>query len=143
MGCDPGSSGCIILLHRDGSFVKEIRMDQTLQDIGFTLRQYRKEISFGFIERVHSMPKQGVASSFKFGTSFGVIIGMVAICGIRHEFIQPQKWQASLKCLTKGDKNVSKARAQQLFPAVKVIHQNADALLIAEWARQTGIERGY
>jgi len=41
-------------------------------------------------------------------------------------------------CLTKGDKNVSKRRAQELFPALKVTHAIADALLIAEFARRAG-----
>jgi hypothetical protein len=40
-------------------------------------------------------------------------------------------------CLTKGDKNVSKSRAQELFPSIKVTHAIADALLIAEHNRRT------
>lgn len=39
-------------------------------------------------------------------------------------------------CLTKGDKNISKARAQQLFPTAKITHATADALLLAEWRRK-------
>jgi hypothetical protein len=37
---------------------------------------------------------------------------------------------------TKGDKNVSKRRAQELFPQLKVTHATADALLIAEYGRR-------
>jgi hypothetical protein len=33
--------------------------------------------------------------------------------------------------MTKGDKNISKAKAQELFPDKKIIHATADALLIA------------
>jgi hypothetical protein len=40
-------------------------------------------------------------------------------------------WQKSLGCLTHGDKNVSKAAAQRLFPGMKITHATADALLIA------------
>jgi hypothetical protein len=35
--------------------------------------------------------------------------------------------------LTKGDKHISKQRAQQLFPSAKVTHAIADALLLAEY----------
>jgi hypothetical protein len=41
-----------------------------------------------------------------------------------------------MQCLTKGDKNVSKAAAQRLWPKLKITHANADALLIAEYGRQ-------
>jgi hypothetical protein len=42
-----------------------------------------------------------------------------------------------MKCRTGGDKNISKARAQELFPRVKVTHKNADALLLAKLAQMT------
>jgi hypothetical protein len=39
-------------------------------------------------------------------------------------------------CLTKGDKNVSKKRAQELFPSIKCTHATSDALLIAEYGNR-------
>lgn len=83
-----------------------------------------------YLESVHAMPKQGVSSSFKFGMIYGLLRGLV-IGECRVIDVTPQKWQKALGCLTHGDKNVSKAKAQQLFPGVKVTHGNADALLIA------------
>ena len=83
------------------------------------------------------MPGQGVASSFKFGQGFGHLEMALTASGIPHTYVAPQKWQKELQCLTKGDKNVSKARAQQLFPHIKVTHAIADALLIAEYCRRT------
>jgi hypothetical protein len=56
--------------------------------------------------------------------------------GIPYDLVLPVKWQTAMSCRTKGDKNVSKARAQQLFPDVKVTHAIADALLIAEFCRR-------
>ena len=46
------------------------------------------------------------------------------------------RWQKYLGCLTKGDKNVSKAKAQELFPDLKITHAIADSLLIAEYGRR-------
>jgi len=40
-----------------------------------------------------------------------------------------------LGCLSKGDKNVTKAKAQEQFPNIKVTHATADALLIALYGR--------
>ena len=55
--------------------------------------------------------------------------------GIPFEERVPAVWQQIMGCRTKGDKNVSKARAQQLFPQLNVTHAVADALLIASAAR--------
>jgi len=57
--------------------------------------------------------------------------------GIPFERVRPQVWQKELSCLTGGDKNVSKRRAQELFPHLKVIHATADALLIAHYGTKT------
>jgi hypothetical protein len=58
--------------------------------------------------------------------------------GIPFERVTPAKWQRELGCLTKGDKNVTKRKAQELFPDVKVTHANADALLLATWRGRQG-----
>ncbi len=55
---------------------------------------------------------------------------------IKHELVEIKNMLHQI--LTKGDKNVSKRRAQELFPALKVTHAIADALLIAEFARRAG-----
>jgi hypothetical protein len=38
--------------------------------------------------------------------------------------------------MSAGNKNVTKTRAAQLFPGVKMTHAIADALLIAEYGRR-------
>ena len=121
-----------------GAVVSVQRLDNATQhDVWLWLSAQR--VRFGVIEKVNAMPKQGVSSTFTFGTSFGFCQGLLVAAGIRFEFVTPRKWQKALNCLTGGDKNVSKARAQSLFPGVKVIHANADALLIAEFARRTAM----
>lgn len=81
------------------------------------------------------MPKQGVASSFKFGRSYGFLIGLLTGLRIPYEFVTPQKWQKAMGCLTHGDKNISKAAAQRRWPNEKWTHATADAGLIAEYGR--------
>lgn len=143
MGVDPGKSGCIVLLSGESQLVAQIRLDTTPQDIADGLRPYRREIAFGILEKVHSLPRDAAKCAFTFGTSYGFVWGLCVASGIRHEFKRPQDWQKAMGCMTGGDKNVSKAKAQALWPTVKVIHANADALLIAEYARRTARERGW
>ena len=97
----------------------------------------RGNVEMAMIERAWSMPRQGVASSFKFGLNYGFLRGMLCAHRFRFTEITSHKWQRKLECLTKGDKNISKRRAQQLFPELKITHATADALLIAEYGRRT------
>ena len=82
------------------------------------------------------MPKQGNVSSFTFGERYGFLRGLMMGLRIRYEYVTPQKWQKALGCLTHGDKNVSKAAAQRLWPKLKWTHATADAALIAEYGRR-------
>jgi crossover junction endodeoxyribonuclease RuvC len=137
LGVDVGASGAMAVVDSVGAVVSIQRLDATQHDVWTWLAEQR--VRFAVIEKVNAMPKQGVVSTFKFGTSFGFCQGMLVAAGIRFEFVTPQKWQKALDCRSRGDKNVTKARAQALFPGVKVIHANADALLISEFARRTDL----
>jgi len=134
IGIDPGASGGIAVIDTDG--VPDLfKLDATEKDCMEYLSGLPGE-AFAYLERVHSMPKQGVASSFKFGQSYGFLRGLLIGLGIPFEEVTPQKWQKAMGCMSKGDKNVTKGRAQQLFPQIKVTHAIADALLLAEYGRR-------
>ena len=137
LGIDPGtSSGSMALIDFQGQHVSTIKLKETHHDIWEWLDEYREGIGYAVLEKVHAMPRQGVVSSFKFGESFGFCQGMLTAAGVRFEFATPQKWQKAMQCRTGGDKNISKARAQALFPGIKITHAIADALLIADYARR-------
>lgn len=135
IGIDPGKSGGIAILYPDIAPIVT-KLDCTETDVRSWLMGNMEGKCFGYIESVHSMPKQGVASSFKFGQSYGFLRGLLVGIGIPFEEVTPQKWQKAMGCMTKGDKNVTKSKAQQLFPGVNVTHAIADALLIAEYGRR-------
>jgi len=144
IGLDPGSHGAAVLLREDGS-TDIARFDKLTQsDVVDTLSEWRwgngpdyESVGcFAYLEKVHSMPKQGVASTFKFGLNYGFLIGCLTALKIPFEFVTPNTWQKALSCQSKGNKNVTKAKAQQLFPQLKIIHCIADALLIAEYGRR-------
>lgn len=142
IGIDPGASGAIAVrytnLHPDN--IEVIKLDQTETDIANVLTQYTPQRgvngAFAYLESVHSMTKQWVASSFKFGQSYGFLRGLLIALKIPFETVTPQKWQKAMGCMSRGDKNVTKAKAQQLFTRIKVTHAIADALLLAEYGRR-------
>jgi crossover junction endodeoxyribonuclease RuvC len=134
IGIDPGSSsgGMAIV----GASLEAHGLPETERDIYDMLMSFKaRGVAYALIEDVHSMPEQGVSSSFKFGRSYGFLRGILTASGIPFGQIAPQTWQKIQSCRTHGDKNVSKARAQQLFPGLKITHKTADALLIADTAR--------
>jgi hypothetical protein len=145
IGIDPGKSGAIAFLPSEGD-PWIVRLDYTDHDIKtafYDALRYGSEMDWktsAVLEKVHSSPQMGVKSSFSFGQSFGKLEMLLACLQIPFEYVTPSKWQGDMKCRTKGDKNVTKAAAQRLFPSIKITHRNADALLLAEYARRK--ERG-
>lgn len=134
IGIDPGKGGGIAVVCDDQQVTFSLK-DKTERDIWEFVSAY-PFATCGVIERVASSPQMGVVSAFSFGKSLGFLRGVLIASGIAFDEVSPQKWQKELGCLTKGDKNKSKAKAQQLFPGVKITHANADALLLAEYARR-------
>jgi crossover junction endodeoxyribonuclease RuvC len=139
IGIDPGQAGGIVFLS-DGAEAVAHKMPTTERDIWDLFKPVSKSNDirlsgdvYAFIELVHSMPKQGVKSSFTFGTGYGGLRMALIAAGIPFETVAPQKWQQAMRCKSGGDKNVTKSRAQELFPDLKITHAIADALLIAAY----------
>ena len=148
IGIDPGGSGGIAIIGYARSYIADRRgpkippleftthkfKDATERDVWYMLAGL--DPGFAVIEAVHSSPQMGVKSSFTFGKSYGFLRGILTASGIPFDEVSPQKWQKAMGCLTGGDKNKSKQKAQQLFPHLKVTHAIADALLLAEFCRR-------
>lgn len=136
IGIDPGESGAVTAIWDDGEPATQFhKLSEPEQDLVSYLKQFDLKSARCVVESVHSMSKQGVASSFKFGKSFGFCLGILTGLQIPFKLVTPQTWQKAMKCLTKGNKNVSKRAAQQLWPTLKITHANAESLLIAEYGR--------
>lgn len=93
------------------------------------------------IESVHSMPEQGVSSTFDFGMNFGIWLGIIAALNIPMELVTPQEWKKHYGLIGK-DKDASRIIALQLFPQMamelklKKYNGRAEALLLAEYLRR-------
>ena len=140
IGIDPGNSGAIAFIPPTGDpwTIKNTSTDLELVEAVEEAFSQSNGI-FATIEKVHAMPGNGVTGMFKFGGSFHSLQMLCTALRVPFELVSPQKWQKSLACMSGGDKNVTKTRAQNLFPTVKVIHANADALLLAEYGRRLGL----
>ena len=73
-------------------------------------------VDVAYVELVHSMPKQGVVSTFKFGTTYGLILGVLAGLGVPTHLVRPQEWKARFHLIGK-DKNASRLVASRILPA--------------------------
>ncbi|MDO8795394.1 MAG: hypothetical protein Q7J25_12315 [Vicinamibacterales bacterium] len=142
LGVDPGASGGIAILNDQGEILLARKTPETDQDLfelfnmtglhGPTYSPQRHAV----LERVSSSPQMGVTSAFTFGGSYRALRMALTAARIPFDQISPLRWQRVMGCLSHGDKNVTKQRAQQLFPAARVTHATADALLLAEFCRR-------
>jgi hypothetical protein len=136
IGIDPGLSGGVAFIPNTGEPWAH-KMPETDRDLIDLLRDSINLFDArATLEFVSSSPQMGVKSAFTFGEGYGRLQMALTALGIPYERVRPAVWQKAMGCLTKGDKNVSKRRAQELFPAIKVTHAIADALLIAEFSRR-------
>lgn len=142
IGIDPGNSGAMALIAADGSV--EIQDWEDGPTVAGKMLEWAQDYQVKAVglERVHSMPKQGVASTFKFGTNFGIWQGLLLALVLPFETITPQAWMKSYSLVkkSKSDKP-SLTVARQMFPCaplnLKKHDGRADALLLAEHVRRT------
>lgn len=153
LGIDPGKSGGIS--RHDRSNVEATKFTNcTPADVFNIIEGYSSEPCVALIEKVASSEQMGRASSFAFGKGYGFLLGVLTGLKIPFEYIAPATWQGHLKCRTgvkdrkgnvvrdnrgrpKHDKNITKQKAQELFPHLKITHAIADALLIGEYHKRT------
>lgn len=148
LGIDPGKGGGIVILDHLGTVIRAIKMPATDRDLLEALGVHFPTVGAesegaiwvtptrALLERVSSSPQMGVVSAFTFGKGYGAVQMALTAARIPFDLVSPQCWQQAMGCRTGGDKNISKRRAQQLFPTVTVTHAIADALLLAEYCRR-------
>ena len=94
------------------------------------------------IERAQAMPGQGASSGFKYGRAVGAIEAVIALCGVPLTIVEPTAWK-KFHALRGKDKELSRQRALQLFPAAHALlahkkdHGRAEAMLVALYGAYT------
>jgi crossover junction endodeoxyribonuclease RuvC len=122
VGIDPGLHGGIAVLTATGQLQHAISMPSgggrvlVSEVCGYLSPWYEDGgIDMVVIELVHSMPKQGVASTFTFGRSFGAVEGAIEALKIPQTALTPQTWKRRLS-LPNGDKDGARRFAQRRWP---------------------------
>lgn len=145
IGVDPGLTGAIAIVDQAHQLVAVY--DMPVGDGAVSAHQLAvlgnwDDPRYGpaVIEDVHSMPKQGVSSSFGFGRSKGVVEGVMAMARRPLVYVSPSVWKRRMG-LSK-DKGASRQRAVELWPewaaSFKLVKHDgrAEAALIALWYLQ-------
>ena len=148
LGVDPGITGAVAAYDSESRLLlwiedmpalevkagKGIKRRISPEILCHTIRQY-DVAAVAYIEKVGAMPGQGVSSTFNFGQSFGMALGVLAGLGFSTHQITPQKWK---KLAGAGvGKGAGRMRAAALFPESADLFARvkddgrADAALIA------------
>lgn len=144
LGVDPGLKGALAFLSLDGQLIAI----EDMPCLGKEVNAYMLAnlivglgpVTTAVVERAHSMPKQGIAGAFNYGTGYGKILGVLAALHIPI-VDYPTSWKRRAKLTT--DKNLSRKRATQRWPEMAeefslVKHDGrAEAALLADlWLRE-------
>lgn len=148
LGIDPGLSGAVAIIEAghvvcldDLPTVQfsnariKYRVDGSL--LAALLKPYAPDIRLAVVERVSARPGEAASGAFCFGYTSGCIMGVLGALGIPVTQPTPVKWKRAM--LLGSDKDLSRARAIELFPeaavrlARKKDHDRAEALLLAYW----------
>ncbi len=152
VGIDPGLHGALALLKDNAQLVtvldmpvmargKGKREQVNAAELAKILSPWRQghvgtEYITAYLERAASMPKQGVASMFSFGVSYGMALGVLAALGIPVVLVAPATWKGAAG-LSKKPKDAARTLAQQLYPDASLGRKKdcgrADAILIARF----------
>jgi Holliday junction resolvasome RuvABC endonuclease subunit len=96
----------------------------------------KHEPALALIERAGVMPKQGIASGFKYGRAVGAIEATITLCSVPVEIVEPSAWKRFWH-LPGKDKERARQLALEKFPAAHASlarrkdHQKAEAALLA------------
>lgn len=127
VGIDPGLRGAIAVLDSAGQILVvydmpsapvrvngKRRHELDMAALADILGEWPLDVT-AVVERVHSMPAQGVASSFSFGLVYGAIRQALACGQVPTRLVTPQVWK---KYFSLGSgKDEARAKAAALFPA--------------------------
>ena len=155
IGIDPGLDGAIVV-RSDGEILIHDTPTLTIQNgkkkkrqcdaygMAHILKAYIGKDVHVALEKIHSMPGQGVASMFSMGEGFGIWKGLIAMAGFKITLIPPQTWKKKMMNGMGKEKDAARVRAIELFPEMyeqlkrKKDHGRADALLISEYLISEG-----
>ena len=144
---DPGKNGAIVIyrnLNDITSFVMPLLgKELNEKEICFIIKSFKSDNCFGIIEKVHSMPSQGVSSMFTFGMGYGMVRMAFTANDIPYQLVTPQAWKKHVLVGLEKDKSATINYVARKYPKVNLVpgrkktpHDGiADAVCIAEYGK--------
>jgi len=148
IGIDPGLHGAIAIIDQSGELVSVTDLpfvhDKSLAWVDgdalqvMLLNALSGRPARAYVERVSSMPGQGVASSFAFGLGFGSVLSVLQAMLIGMVLITPATWKRSYGLGKEKRASLHKARLMWPRADLRLMKHGgrAEALLIAEYGRR-------
>jgi crossover junction endodeoxyribonuclease RuvC len=143
LGIDPGAiSGAWAIIGADSILVGDLPVvDRNVSAATFfdLLKELKPDRAI--VERVSAMPGNGIASSWQFAVSVGIIHACLSCAEIPLHLVTPSTWKKHFN-LSK-DKEQSRALAMRLYPSAAAFLSRkkdagrAEALLIARYHLET------
>lgn len=146
IGIDPGAvSGAYAAIDHNGEFIgcgdiPSIDGRVNASQLRYALKSCVSSFDTAMIavESVHSMPKQGIASTAKFMRAVGAIEATAELTHYPFVLVTPQAWKKH-HGLIGTEKVASLELARSMFPEAPLTrqkdHGRADALLMAVWLK--------
>lgn len=141
LGIDPGNNGSLCILD-DREIVFIDYKDKALRGYIQHIKSLNKDNIVVAVEEVNSMPKQGVKSTFTFGTNYGLIQGMLQALEIPYILVKPQIWQRKLLIPAKSDKKKIASIILNIYPNAPIygvrgglLDGRSDSLCIAHYMK--------
>ena len=137
---DPGSVHAAVAVFHDGTpvFVDDLRtVNGMLDATAFAHALSDMKVSRVVVENVHSMPKQGLSSTFKFGVGVGIIHGVAGALRLPLTLVGPRQWKSYHSLIS--EKEAARQLAIRKWPEHnhrldrKKDADRAEALLIGDW----------
>tara|TARA_R100000808_G_C2152145_1_gene161484 strand:- start:4270 stop:4761 length:492 start_codon:yes stop_codon:yes gene_type:complete len=144
IGIDPGKSGAIASLN---SHMKAWKCPDNANDMHRLFELITYGVSGAEIkvvmEKVWARPNNASRAAFNYGVNYGQWLGVMAGFEIEPELMLPANWM-KFYGMKKGmeykdRKKWLKAKAQELYPKLKVTLTNADAILIAHYLKERDV----
>ena len=117
LGIDPGKAGGVSFFETNfgETFVGVEKLPDNARGLHELIEsmQLVEKVTVAYLEQIY-LPA-GKAGALTFGAGWGKIIAVLEMLDIDIRYVRPQVWMKDLGCLTKGDKNITKNKAQELF----------------------------
>lgn len=143
IGIDPGASGALCILYENG-VTQFIDFADTGLSGYINININSTDLVMAAVEKVHSMPGQGVKSTFSFGQRLGELEGMLQTLKVGYELVRPQLWQKTCGVPPKSGKKGIHQTLSKIYPTAPITGPKGgikdgrcDALGIAHYLRKT------